>query len=252
MMSLKKAVILVVDDDPRIVRLLANRLQMEGYQVSSASHGLQALGMLADVAPDLILLDLMMPYMDGFEFCEQVRTFSTTPIIILTALGRDDDKVRGLDLGADDYLVKPFSLEEMLARVRVALRHSQTPSFDTGGKKPPVLHIADLVIDYEQHRVTREEKEVPLTPIEFGILGLLTQYAGRVLTQDFILEHVWGKGYTGESHMLQISINRLRRKIEVTPSQPHYILTKVGVGYYFAIPAVSGGLVSLMKTASNA
>jgi DNA-binding response OmpR family regulator len=240
-MSAKKNVILVIDDDPRIVRLLTNSLQMEEYRVVSAPNGLLALDILIDTEPDLILLDLMMPHMDGFEFCERVRTFSVIPIIILTALGQDKEKVRGLDLGADDYLVKPFSIDEMLARVRVRLRQTQT----TAEKRLPILRIADLVIDYTQHRLMRKNEEIRLTSIEFALLSLLSQHAGRVLTQDFILEHVWGKGYGGESHMLQIAINRLRRKLEQIPSHPQYIKTKVGVGYYFALPEESDGLASL-------
>jgi DNA-binding response OmpR family regulator len=237
----KKHVILIIDDDTRIVRLLTKSLQVEGYQVVSASNSLLALDMLIDTKPDLILLDLMMPNMNGFEFCEQVRTFSSIPIIIVTAVGQDKAKVHGLDLGADDYLVKPFSIDEMLARVRARLRQAQT----TREQKTWILRIADLVIDFAQRRVRRNNEEIQLTSTEFGLLSLFTQHAGRVLIQDFILEQVWGKGYGGESHMLQIAINRLRQKLEHDPSHPQYIKTKVGVGYYFALPAEADGLAAL-------
>ena len=231
-MAAKKTTILTADDDPQLLRLVTRNLQLEGYDVIGASDGLQALTQIEQQEPDLVLLDVMMPKMDGFTVCHRVREFSTVPIIIVTARGQDQDKVRGLDLGADDYLTKPFSIDELLARVRAVLRRTQfTPKDNSQGMQSAAI-IGDLEIDYSQHLVKMAGQEVTLTPTEYRILAYLAQNAGRVLTQDLLLEHVWGGEYLGESHMLQVNINRLRRKLEVDPTHPRYILTKVGVGYY--------------------
>ena len=176
----------------------------------------------------------MMPKMDGFTVCQRVREFSTVPIIIVTARGQDQDKVRGLDLGADDYLTKPFSVDELLARVRAVLRRAQFATSEHANAVGSTATIGDLTLDYAQHLVTLSGKEVPLTPIEYRILAYLAQNVGRVLTQDLLLEHVWGAEYLGESHMLQVNMNRLRRKLEADPTHPRYLLTKVGVGYFLA------------------
>ena len=231
-MPAKKTTILTADDDPQLLRLVARNLQLEGYDVLVASDGKQALEQIEQYTPDLVLLDVMMPRMDGFTVCQRVREFSAVPIIIVTARGLDQDKVRGLDLGADDYLTKPFSVDELLARVRAVLRRAQfLPNEHTYAMRTTV---GELTIDYAQHLVTMAGHEVVLTPIEYGILAYLAQNAGRVVTQDLLLEHVWGTEYMGESHMLQVNINRLRRKLEPDPVHPHYILTKVGIGYLLA------------------
>jgi DNA-binding response OmpR family regulator len=181
-----------------------------------------------------VLLDVMMPKMDGFTVCYRVREFSSVPIIIVTARGQDQDKVRGLDLGADDYLTKPFSVDELLARVRAVLRRSQFTARENAQGLRASTAIGDLTVDFSQRVVTMAGREIPLTPTEYSILAYLAQNVGRVVTQDLLLEHVWGSEYLGESHMLQVNINRLRRKLEVDPTEPRYILTKVGIGYFLA------------------
>lgn len=233
-MPAKKTTIVAADDDPQLLRLMTRNLEFEGYEVLPASDGQQALAEIESHVPDLVLLDVMMPKMDGFTVCHRVREFSSVPIIIVTARGQDQDKVRGLDLGADDYLTKPFSVDELLARVRAVLRRSQITSRDGAQGLQATAITGDLAIDYSQHLVTLAGKEITLTPTEYAIIAYLAQNMGRIVTQDLLLEHVWGMEYLGESHMLQVNINRLRRKIETDPSQPRYILTKVGVGYSLA------------------
>jgi DNA-binding response OmpR family regulator len=234
-MSAKKTTILTADDDPQLLRLMTRNLQLEGYDVLTASDGQQALEQIEQKSPDLVLLDVMMPRLDGFSVCHRVREFSSVPIILVTARGQDQDKVRGLDLGADDYLTKPFSVEELLARVRAVLRRSQFTSKESAQGLQATMTTGNLTIDYSQHLATLAGKELGLTPTEYRILAYLAQNAGRILTQDLLLEQVWGGEYLGESHMLQVNINRLRHKIEVDPTSPQYILTKVGVGYALAM-----------------
>jgi DNA-binding response OmpR family regulator len=225
----KKTKILVADDEAQLLRLVSRNLQLDGYETVTASDGEEALAQCEAQAPDLALLDIMMPKMDGFTVTQRIREFSGMPIIIMTARGRDEDKIRGLDLGADDYLTKPFNVDELVARVRAVLRRSQYSTV-TGGPAP-TSQIGDLHIDYAQHQVTMAGREISLTPIEYRMVAYLAQNAGRVLTQDQLLEHVWGSDYAGETHMLQVNVNRLRHKIEPDPAHPRYILTKVGVGY---------------------
>lgn len=231
-MTACKITILVADDDPQILRLVTRNLQLEGYQTLTAANGQEALDLIVAKTPDLALLDIMMPRLDGFAVCQRVREFSSLPIIMVTARGQDQDKVRGLDLGADDYLTKPFSVDELLARVRAVLRRADPASAANLTLEP--VTIGDLTVDFAQHLVTRHGHEIELTPTEYQLLAYLIQNAGRVLTQNMLLEHVWGAEYSGEHHMLQVNINRLRRKIEVDPAHPHAIVTKSGVGYLFA------------------
>ena len=233
-MPAKKTTILTADDDPQLLRLITRNLQLEGYEVLPVSDGQQALEQIEQKSPDVVLLDVMMPRMDGFTVCHKVREFSSVPIIIVTARGQDQDKVRGLDLGADDYLTKPFSIDELLARVRAVLRRAQFSVRENGQGLQPTMTTGELTIDFSQHLVALAGKEVALTPTEYSILAYLAQNAGRIVTQDLLLEHVWGSEYLGEGHMLQVNINRLRRKIETDPTHPRYILTKVGVGYSLA------------------
>ncbi len=232
-MPAKKTTILTADDDPQLLRLVKRNLELEGYDVIAVSDGTQALEQIEANAPDLVLLDVMMPKMDGFTVLERVREFSGVPTIILTARGQDQDKVRGLDLGADDYLTKPFSVDELLARVRAVLRRSSFANEHGAGLQAKTV-VGELVVDHAQHQVALAGQEVPLTPIEYRLLAYLAQNAGRVITQDLLIEHVWGPEYVGESHMLQVNINRLRRKLEADPAHPHYIRTKVGIGYLLA------------------
>jgi DNA-binding response OmpR family regulator len=233
-MPAKKTTILAADDNPQLLRLMLRNLQLEGYDVLGASDGELALELIESNPPDLVLLDIMMPKMDGFTVCYHVREFSSVPIIIVTTRGQDQDKVRGLDLGADDYLTKPFSVDELLARVRAMLRRSQfTARENTQGLQASTA-TGDLTIDYSQHLVTLAGREIAFTPTEYRILAYLAQNVGYVVTQDLLLEHAWGSEYLGESHMLQVNINRLLRKLEVDPTQPHFILTKVGIGFSLA------------------
>ncbi len=232
-MPIRKTTVLTADDDPQLLRLVARNLQLEDYDVLVASDGKQALEQIEQHAPDLVLLDVMMPRMDGFTVCQRVREFSAVPIIIVTARGQDQDKVRGLDLGADDYLTKPFSIEELLARVRAVLRRAQFTASEQAHSMRTAT-IGDLTIDFAQHLVRMGAREIELTPTEYRILAYLAQNAGRVVTQDLLLEHIWGTEYVGEGHVLQVNINRLRQKIEPDPMHPRYILTKVGIGYLLA------------------
>jgi DNA-binding response OmpR family regulator len=230
-MPVKKQTILAADDDPQLLRLVTRNLQLEGFEVVAVSDGQQALEQIEAQKLDLVILDVMMPKLDGFTVCERVREFSSVPIIIVTARGQDQDKIRGLDLGADDYLTKPFSVEELLARVRAVMRRSQVAGNHEAQNLRPTVVIGDLTIDFAQHLVTLAGVELELTPIEYRLLAYLAQNAGRVVTQDLLLEHVWGEEYAGESHLLQVNMNRLRRKIEADPTRPRYLLTKTGVGY---------------------
>lgn len=236
MTAKKEAHVVTADDDPQLLRLIARNLEFEGYEVETASNGVLALEAIERSLPDLVLLDVMMPKMDGFTVCQRVREFSSVPIILITARGQDQDKVKGLDLGADDYLTKPFSVEELLARVRAVLRRSQFRADEAQAVRAAVVTIGELSIDFAQHLVTRAGQEVVLTPTEYRLLAYLAQNVGRVLTQDLLLEHVWGADYIGESHMLQVNINRLRRKLEDDPAHPHYLKTKVGIGYLLVAP----------------
>ncbi|MEO7021118.1 MAG: response regulator transcription factor [Ktedonobacteraceae bacterium] len=235
-MTARKIRIVTADDDPQLLRLIARNLEFEGYDAITASDGEQALEQVERVAPDLVLLDVMMPKMDGFTVCQRVREFSSVPIIIITARGQDQDKVKGLDLGADDYLTKPFSVEELLARVRAALRRAQFLSTDAASGRATTTTVGELVIDYAQHLAMLAEKELVLTPTEYRLLAYLAQNVGRVVTQDLLLEHVWGVDYVGESHMLQVNVNRIRRKLETDPAHPCYLKTKVGIGYVLTVP----------------
>src|SRR5450432_3567439 len=182
-MPAKKTTILTADDDPQLLRLVMRNLQLEGYDVMTANDGQQALELVEAHTPDLVLLDVMMPKMDGFTVCQRVREFSAVPIIIITARGQDQDKVRGLDIGADDYLTKPFSVDELLARVRAVLRRAQFITNEQSHALSTTTAIGELAIDFAQHLVTMKGKEIVLTPTEYRILSYLAQNAGRVVTQ---------------------------------------------------------------------
>ena len=230
-MSAKRTTILTADDDPQLLKLIARNLQLEDYNVLTASDGKQALEQVEAHVPDLVLLDVMMPKMDGFTVCQRVREFSAVPIIIVTARGQDQDKVRGLDMGADDYLTKPFNVDELLARVRAVLRRTQFAPNGQAIGMGTTATIGELTIDYAQHLVRVAGREIVLTPIEYRLLSYLAQNVGRVVTQELLLARVWGEEYVNESHILQVNVNRLRHKLEADPSHPHYILTKPGIGY---------------------
>ncbi len=233
-MGKDKIRILVVDDEPKYVRAIRVNLEASGYKVISASDGLAAVQMAVREEPDLVLLDLRMPGMDGYEVCRQIREFSTIPIIMLTALAESPDKVKGLDLGADDYVTKPFSAEELLARVRAVMRRYEVTAVRPAS--PQVFAAGDLQVDFGQQRVFRDSQEVNLTPTEYRLLCELIQQANRVLVPEYLLEKVWGDGYTGDNHLVWQAIHRLRRKIERDPQNPEFIQTKPGIGYFFTPP----------------
>jgi two-component system KDP operon response regulator KdpE len=221
--------ILIVDDEPNILGTLAPLLRARGYEVFTAMNGRAAIEAADRDKPDLIVLDLGLPDLDGVEVCRQVRGGSTVPIVVLSARGAEGDKVRALDVGADDYVTKPFGAEELLARIRAALRRSDAPS-------PPSEPIVrgSLVIDRERFRVLRDDEEVRLTPKEFELLTYLAQHPGRVLTHRTILKAIWGPNAVDQPEHLRVLVGSLRKKIEANPSTPRYILTEPWVGYRFA------------------
>jgi DNA-binding response OmpR family regulator len=247
-MPAKKTTIVVADDDPQLLRLVTRNLEFEGYEPIAVADGQQALEEIERRQPDLALLDVMMPKLDGFAVCERVREFSNLPIIILTARGQDQDKIHGFDVGADDYLTKPFNVDELLARVRAVLRRSQATVGREGSGAGSVLDLGALHIDFVQRLVTLDGAELALTPIEYRLLAYLAQNAGRIVTQDLLLEHVWGPEYVGESHLLQVNVNRLRHKIEPEGSTHRFIRTKVGIGYQLIAPATSAATPSATST----
>lgn len=224
---MSKPVILVVDDEPQILRVMRASLPIRGYDVITVSSGKEALDQLGKQVPDLIVLDLMMPEMTGLEVCRRVREFSTVPIIVLSAKGSESDKVAALDLGADDYVTKPFGMDELLARVRAVLRRLSTDASDR------VLAVGDVRIDIDERRVFVAGKEVRLTPKEFDVLKYLVSNAGKVVTHRALLQSVWGWESTDQTEYLRVFVNQLRRKIEPDPSQPRYIRTEPWVGYRF-------------------
>ncbi len=229
---MKKIRVLVVDDEPQTVKYVAANLRARGYEVYTAHDGREALKMFRERPVDLIILDIMMPGPDGFEVCQAIRRESDVPIIMLSARGNERDIVRALNLGADDYLTKPFGVEEMLARVRAVLRRAQKT---TPAQRPP-LRIGDLEIDFGQRKVTRKGQPIHLTPTEYDLLATLALNAGRVLSHQMLLQTVWGPEYGGETEYLWAYIRRLRQKIEPDPQQPTYIRTHPGVGYYLVAP----------------
>ena len=233
-MTKRKTTVLIADDDLQLLDLVTLNLELEDYGVLRASDGRQALERIERHNPDLVLLDVMMPRMSGFAVCHQVRAYSTVPIIIITARGQEQDKIRGLDLGADDYLIKPFSVGELLARVRAVLRRAQFTTGEFAFALQTSMTLGDLSIDFGQQLVLMAGRKVVLTPTEYRILAYLAQLAGRIVPQKRLLEHVWGAMYEGEDHMLQVNINRLRRKLEPDPAHPRYLLTEPGVGYLLA------------------
>jgi two-component system KDP operon response regulator KdpE len=217
--------ILVVDDERAIRRFLRVSLEAHGHTVFEATSGQEALAEVVSARPDLIILDLGLPDLDGVEVTRRLREWTQTPIIILSVREHETDKIAALDAGADDYLTKPFSVGELMARLRVALRHA-APREDS-----PIFNSGELTVDLARRAVTVAGKEVQLTPTEYDLLKLLITYAGKVLTHHQILRQVWGTGYEDEAHLLRVNISNLRRKIEADPARPTYILTEPGVGY---------------------
>jgi two-component system KDP operon response regulator KdpE len=218
----------VVEDELSIRRFLKPSLQSEGFAVAEADTGAEALALAASRQPAVILLDLGLPDVDGLEVLRLLRAVSAVPVIILTARGRDEDKIAGLDAGADDYLTKPFSVGELLARIRVALRRAQTPGEDAGAEP---YASGDLAVDLAARLVRVRGAEVHLTPHEYGILALLVRRAGKVVTQKQILREVWGHAGVEQAHYVRLYVHQLRGKIERDPARPVHIVTEPGVGY---------------------
>ncbi len=226
----KRYKILVVDDEERMVRFIRINLEHDGFTVVEAYNGKQALQRLRDQTPDLILLDVMMPDLNGFEVLEMIREISNVPVIMLTAKGEEDDRVRGLELGADDYITKPFSQRELVSRIRAVLRRVE----GVGGSMHGLIEVDDrLKIDFDRREVWLEGKIVKLRPTEYRLLYHLVQNAGWVITHDQLLAKVWGYEYRDEPHYVRLYINYLRQKLEKDPANPKYILTERGVGYRF-------------------
>lgn len=222
--------ILVVDDEPRMIRFIRMNLELEGYQVVEARNGLQALEQLRQHVPDLIVMDVMMPELDGFETLRMVREISTVPAILLTVKADEEDRIRGLELGADDYVTKPFSPRELNSRVHAVLRRAEWPA----PAPRTVLQIDDrLSVDFNRHQVLVNNERVDLRPTEYRLLNHLIQNAGWVVPHETLLAKVWGYEYRDETHYLRLYINYLRKKVEEDPAAPKYILTERGVGYRF-------------------
>ncbi len=227
---IKNRHILVVDDEERMVRFIRLNLEHDGFIVSEAYRGMQAIDKVRSLLPDLVLLDVMLPDLDGFEVLKIIRETSTVPVIMLTAKGEEEDRVRGLELGADDYITKPFSPRELVSRVRAVLRRTETATSGTHG----VIEVDDrLKLDFDRHEVWVDGQLIQLRPTEYRLLYHLVQNAGWVVTHDQLLSKVWGYEYRDEPHYVRLYINYLRKKIEKDPANPQYILTERGIGYRF-------------------
>ncbi len=223
--------ILVVDDEPRMIRFIRMNLELEGYHVIEANDGIQALEQVRKHLPDLVILDVMMPRMDGFEALRLLREISTVPVILLTVKDEEEDRIHGLELGADDYITKPFSPRELVSRVNAVLRRADWPA----PTPRSVLKIDDrLSVDFNRHQVIVEGERVDLRPTEYRLLSHLIQNAGWVVPHETLLAKVWGYEYRDETHYLRLYINYLRQKIEQDPSNPQYIMTERGIGYRFS------------------
>ena len=226
--------ILIVDDEPRYVRLMEANLTTDGYHVIKGFNGQQAVDLVADQQPDLVLLDVMMPILDGFKACERIREFSMVPIIMVTAKGEEQDRVRGLDIGADDYIVKPFSATELLARVRAVLRRAQKTSEDIS-RSESIFRHDNLMIDFARAEVFVNDKMVFLSATEYRILLQLAHNLGKVIPSDQLLREVWGEEYSEDKEILWVSVSRLRQKLESDPRNPDHIVTRSGIGYIMPI-----------------
>ena len=225
--------VLIIDDEPAIARALRPALEGHGFAVATAATGAGGLEQLEPFGPDLILLDLGLPDIDGLNLLPELRRRTSAPVIVLSVRGAERDKIQALDNGAEDYLTKPFGIGELLARIRVVLRRPQP---DTGGPPPPLI-AGDLVIDSVAHTVTRRGTPVHLSPTEFSLIELLARNAGKMVTHRVLLHTVWGPEYVSETQLLRVYISQLRSKIEDQPERPAYILTEPGIGYRFRSPA---------------
>lgn len=217
--------VLIIDDEPQIRKLLKVSLGAHGYEIDEAATGADGINRAAIFKPDLLIVDLGLPDMDGKAVVAAIREWAQTPIIVLTARDQEQEKIEALDSGADDYVTKPFSVGELMARIRVSLRRTAS------SENEPVLHCGDLVVDLIHRRVTVAGREVKLTPTEYELIKILVQHRGRVLTHMQLLKAVWGNTYSKDTHYIRVYIGQLRRKIEENPTQPRYIITESGVGY---------------------
>ena len=228
-----KQKILIVEDEQSIINFVTAVLTANGYDVILAKTGSQAQTMVTSHCPDLVLLDLGLPDMDGVEIIKFIRSWTRLPIIVVSARTQERDKVTALDLGADDYITKPFGTSELLARIRTAMRHIN--HFGTAGPaESSVFRTGSLTIDYDRRRITVDDNDIHLTQNEFKIVSLLSRHAGKVLTHDYIIKEIWGPGLKGDNQILRVNMANIRRKLEKNPAVPEYILTEVGVGYRMA------------------
>lgn len=228
--------ILVVEDDKRIGNFFRTVLEANHYDVIMAQTGAEAYSLITSQCPDVVLLDLGLPDMDGMKILKSVREWSTMPVIAVSARTHERDKVEALDLGADDYITKPFGTSELLARIRTAIRHTRTACFNQNGVASGLFVSGDLTIDYDKHRVYKEGKDVGLTQNEYKIVSLLGKYAGKVMTYDYIIKEIWGPNMKSDNRILRVNMANIRRKIEKNPAEPQYIFTEVGVGYRIVEP----------------
>ena len=238
-MTTKGKRILLAEDEVTLRDFIRRNLHARGFEVVEANNGLEAIALWERENPHLLILDIMMPRMDGLEVCRRVREHSAVPIIVLTALDDESDKVAALDLGADDYLTKPFGVEELLARVRAVLRRTQGETLSLS-QESGMHHFGDIEIDLAGHVVRLRGAEVRLSPTEFAFLKQLVLNVGKVVTQRSLLQTIWGPQYSGEAEYLRVYINRLRQKLERDPANPSYLLTEPGVGYRFVAPKSEG------------
>jgi two-component system KDP operon response regulator KdpE len=220
--------VLVIEDEPQMQKFLRASLTSEGYRTLEATTGQEGLDLARTHNPDLVLLDLGLPDMDGMEVTKALRGWSTKPIVVISARGQEEDKVRALDLGADDYLTKPFGTGELMARIRVALRHASRAKEES---TEPVLKLGDLELDLDRHRVTSGGREIHLTPNEYKLFAYLMKHAGKVLTHRQLLKEVWGAAYASQTHYLRVYMVQLRHKLEADPARPRHLVTEPGVGY---------------------
>ena len=225
-----KISILLVEDEPNICGFITAALASHDYKITLAHTGKDALSIITSLCPDLILLDLGLPDIDGMEIIRQVRTWASIPIIVISARTQEQEKVTALDLGADDYLTKPIGTSELLARIRTAMRHSNKLNTDSLLYKRP-FQAKDLIIDFEKHLVTLNGNEIHLTRNEFKIISLLAKNSGRVMTYDSIIENIWGPYADGDNSILRVNMAHIRRKLEKNPAEPEYIFTEIGIGY---------------------
>lgn len=226
-----KQKILIVEDEQRISNFMRTVLTANQYDVITAASGREACSMISSHCPDLIILDLGLPDMDGLDIIHSVRTWTQMPIVVVSARTHERDKVGALDAGADDYVTKPFGTHELLARIRTALRHTRSRGPGDSAARSGIFTADVLTIDYDKRQVRKDGVEIHLTQNEFRILSLLSANAGKVLTYDFILKELWGPGSRGDNQSLRVHMANLRRKLEENPAEPHYIFTEVGVGY---------------------